>query len=208
MSHYDLEDVPTQDGIIDMAIQSAQTASQLVELTPQHLAAAHEKLAAIYEAAPPESQALVEQTWHTVQHLGDTVTKLDAGMRSALAAVESIKQQRDAKAAELNSLVEAIECVDEDHPLLEEYAIYIRETESEDSFASGLDWASNQQLEEVVQNLEPLCHELGIEDNISVYIVAGTLIDILQDLEVATSEQIALLSQLIRTTKPFTAKQP
>lgn len=110
--------------------------SNVVPETAEGLNQIHDALGHLWTqaagAGDAGAQAMIDHIWNTAERDASKVVQLDAAIKAALTVAKKLDDERLAVIQEQAALQDAIESLDEDHPLLRDFADTIREESSDD----------------------------------------------------------------------------
>jgi hypothetical protein len=199
MLHYDLEDIPPQDG--DTQIDLYESARAITKDAPTKAQASLDQIGAaleeLYIAAQSrdDSAAMtaITDAWQRAQSIAEHVVQSGAALAGADAAVEVLRQQRESLAYELETLLQAIDDLDTSHPTLESAFESFRD----EAIEQADEWASEVLYDSIYAAMKPIIVSFATEK--SVYRLTDRLIQMFTGDRALTPLQQDLILQLLQT---------
>jgi hypothetical protein len=200
-SHYDVEDTPPIGSEIDLYRQARQAVEDAPAKAQGLIEQAGSILEEMYNSAEQrgDKHALIaiNAVWERSQGIVQHVIQQAQALAGADVAIDDLKKQRESLAYELESLIDAIEEVDTEHPKLAGFAEAVEEYASDMLWEQSYDTAADNIYNDFYTTLAPLSREIDPQAN--VYKRTEWLIDVLKGEVLPTEEQRQILIDLLRT---------
>lgn len=199
MVHYNYEDIPPADG--DTQIDMYQQARQLTLDAPIKANAAMDMIAAaleeLYRAA--ESRAdepamlAINDAWERTNSIVQHIVHGASALAGADIAIDTLRNQRESLAYELETLIDAINSLDASDPRLEDAFNTLREEAAEEAD----EWATDVLDNSMYETMRPIIREIDPQANI--YKRTEWLIQLFTGDRLMTDEQRHLVTALFQT---------